>query len=64
MSQPRIISGKAKGARLQDVPGDITRPVTDRVKEAFFNILASDILDANFLDLFGGTGSIGIEAYH
>lgn len=62
MSQPRIISGKAKGARLQDVPGDITRPVTDRVKEAFYNILASDILDANFLDLFGGTGSVGIEA--
>ena len=62
MSQPRIISGKAKGARLQDVPGDITRPVTDRVKEAFFNILASDILDASFLDLFGGTGSVGIEA--
>ncbi len=62
MSQPRIISGKAKGARLQDVPGDITRPVTDRVKEAFYNILASDILDSNFLDLFGGTGSVGIEA--
>ncbi len=62
MSQPRIISGKAKGTRLQDVPGDITRPVTDRVKEAFFNILASDILDATFLDLFGGTGSVGIEA--
>jgi 16S rRNA (guanine966-N2)-methyltransferase len=62
MSQPRIISGKARGIRLQDVPGDITRPVTDRVKEAFFNILATDIVDANFLDLFGGTGSIGIEA--
>lgn len=62
MSQPRIISGSAKGIRLQDVPGDITRPVTDRVKEAFYNILASDILGANFLDLFGGTGSVGIEA--
>lgn len=62
MSRPRIISGKARGIRLQDVPGDITRPVTDRVKEAFFNILAADILNANFLDLFGGTGSIGIEA--
>jgi len=62
MSQPRIISGKARGIRLQDVPGDITRPVTDRVKEAFFNILTTDIVDANFLDLFGGTGSIGIEA--
>lgn len=62
MSQPRIISGKARGMRLQDVPGDITRPITDRVKEAVFNIFSSDILDANFLDLFGGTGSVGIEA--
>lgn len=62
MSQPRIISGKARGIRLQDVPGDITRPITDRVKEAVFNIFSSDILDATFLDLFGGTGSVGIEA--
>lgn len=62
MGQPRIISGKARGIRLQDVPGDITRPITDRVKEAVFNIFSSDILDSNFLDLFGGTGSVGIEA--
>ncbi len=62
MSQPRIISGKARGIRLQDVPGDTTRPVTDRVKEAFFNILSTDIVNSNFLDVFGGTGSIGIEA--
>ena len=62
MSQPRIISGKARGIRLQDVPGDITRPVTDRVKEAVFNILGMDTVDARFLDLFGGTGSIGLEA--
>lgn len=62
MVPPRIISGTAKGVRLQDVPGDTTRPVTDRVKEAFFNILGNDILDTSFLDLFGGTGSIGIEA--
>lgn len=48
--------------RLQDVPGDITRPITDRVKEAVFNIFSSDILESNFLDLFGGTGSVGIEA--
>ncbi len=48
--------------RLQDVPGDITRPITDRVKEALFNILANDIPDCSFLDLFGGTGSVGIEA--
>jgi 16S rRNA (guanine966-N2)-methyltransferase len=62
MSQPRIISGKARGIRLQDVPGDITRPITDRVKEAVFNIFGSDIIEASFLDLFGGTGSVGIEA--
>jgi 16S rRNA (guanine966-N2)-methyltransferase len=62
MSQPRIISGIARGIRLQDVPGDITRPITDRVKEAVFNIVGSDIIDASFLDLFGGTGSVGIEA--
>ncbi|MCX6054432.1 MAG: 16S rRNA (guanine(966)-N(2))-methyltransferase RsmD [Chloroflexi bacterium] len=62
MSKPRIISGKAKGIRIQDVPGQSTRPITDRVKEAFFNILSVDIVDSNFLDLFGGTGSVGIES--
>lgn len=48
--------------RLQMVPGDITRPITDRVKEALFNIIGPDIHGASFLDLFGGTGSVGIEA--
>ncbi len=62
MSNPRIIGGKARGMRLKSVPGDITRPVTDRVKGAFFNILGADIRDTAFLDLFGGTGSVGIEA--
>lgn len=62
MSSPRIISGKARGFRLKDVPGDITRPITDRVKEALFNIIGSDIPMAAFLDLFAGTGSVGIEA--
>ena len=62
MANPRIISGKARGIRLQSVPGDITRPITDRVKEALFNILGADIQDVSFLDLFGGTGSVGIEA--
>ena len=62
MSNPRIIAGKARGARLQDVPGNTTRPITDRVKEALFNILSADIQGAAFLDLFGGTGSVGIEA--
>lgn len=58
----RVISGKAKGRKLKDVPGDTTRPVTDIVKEALFNILAGDVLDSTWWDLFGGTGAIGIEA--
>ena len=58
----RVISGTAKGRNLQAVPGDSTRPITDRVKEAVFNILGTDIVDARFLDLFGGTGGVGIEA--
>ncbi len=62
MTQPRIISGSARGTRLQSVPGDTTRPITDRVKEALFNILGSDLVDATFFDLFSGTGSVGIEA--
>lgn len=62
MSTPRIISGKARGIHLNSVPGDSTRPITDRVKEALFNIISADIQDSRFLDLFGGTGSVGIEA--
>lgn len=62
MSTPRIISGKARGVRLNDVPGDVTRPITDMVKSALFNILGQDIVDSSMLDLFGGTGSVGIEA--
>ncbi len=62
MATPRIISGKAKGLRLFPVPGDSTRPITDRVKENLFNIIGQDILDVDFLDMFGGTGSVGLEA--
>ena len=62
MTNPRIIAGKARGHRLQSVPGDTTRPITDMVKEALFNILGQDIIDASLLDVFGGTGSVGIEA--
>ncbi len=62
MSNPRIIAGTARGIRLQAVSGNITRPITDRVKEALFNIIGRDIQDAALLDLFGGTGSVGIEA--
>jgi 16S rRNA (guanine(966)-N(2))-methyltransferase RsmD len=58
----RVISGKAKGRRLKMVPGGGTRPVTDRVKEALFNILGRDIVRTAFWDVFAGTGSVGIEA--
>ncbi|MGA2490194.1 MAG: 16S rRNA (guanine(966)-N(2))-methyltransferase RsmD [Anaerolineales bacterium] len=58
----RVISGKAKGRKLKDAPGETTRPVTDMVKEALFNILAGDVQDSKWWDLFGGTGAIGIEA--
>ena len=58
----RVISGKAGGRKLKTVPGDTTRPVTDRVKEALFNILAGDVIDSRWWDLFAGTGAIGIEA--
>lgn len=62
MSPVRVISGKARGIRLKSVPGDTTRPITDRVKEALFNIIGADIYQASMLDLFAGTGSVGIEA--
>ena len=58
----RVIAGKARGMKLKAVPGDSTRPVMDRVKEALFSIIGSDIQGASFLDLFAGTGSVGIEA--
>ena len=58
----RVIAGSAKGRRLKDVPGDTTRPVTDRVKEALFSILFHDVDESNWWDTFGGTGAIGIEA--
>ena len=58
----RVIAGKAKGRKLNSVPGDTTRPITDRVKEALFNIIAGDVLDSNWWDLFAGTGAVGIEA--
>ena len=58
----RVIAGKAKGRKLKSVPGDTTRPITDRVKEALFNIIAGDVIDSNWWDLFAGTGAVGIEA--
>jgi len=58
----RVISGTAKGRTLKAVPGETTRPVTDRVKEALFDIAGDNVRDARFLDLFAGTGGVGIEA--
>lgn len=62
MSGLRVIGGKARGRRLKMVPGDTTRPITDRVKESLFNIIGPAIVGGSFLDLFAGTGSVGIEA--
>ncbi len=58
----RVIAGTARGRKLKLVPGDSTRPIMDRVKEALFSIIGYRIIDACFLDLFAGTGSVGIEA--
>ncbi len=58
----RIIAGSAKGRRLADVPGASTRPITDRAKEALFSILHDWIPNRRVLDLFGGTGAVGLEA--
>jgi 16S rRNA (guanine(966)-N(2))-methyltransferase RsmD len=57
-----VIAGVAKGRRLQPPPTDDTRPITDRAKESLFNILAPRIPGQRFLDLFAGTGGVGIEA--
>jgi len=58
----RVIAGKAKGRKLKSVPGGGTRPITDRAKAALFNILGEDVIGSRFLDLFAGTGQVGIEA--
>jgi 16S rRNA (guanine(966)-N(2))-methyltransferase RsmD len=58
----RVIAGVAKGRRLRPPPTGGTRPITDRAKESLFNILAPRISGRRFLDLFAGTGSVGIEA--
>ncbi len=57
----RVIAGSAKGRTLKSPP-ESTRPITDRVKENLFNILGTDVIDANVLDLYAGAGSVGIEA--
>ena len=58
----RVITGKARGVQLKTPEGMDTRPTTDRVKEALFSIINFDIPGAKVLDLFGGTGQLGIEA--
>ena len=58
----RVITGKARGVTLKTPDGMTTRPTTDRVKEALFSIIQFEIPGANVLDLFGGTGQLGIEA--
>lgn len=58
----RVISGKSRGKKLVSLEGMNTRPTLDRVKEALFNIIQFNIVDKNVLDLFAGSGAIGIEA--
>ena len=58
----RVITGTAKGIALATPDGMLTRPTSDRVKEALFSIIQFDIPGASVLDLFGGTGQLGIEA--
>ena len=58
----RVIAGSAKGRKLKSPRGPGTRPILDRVKVALFDILGSLVVGADFLDLFAGTGSVGIEA--
>ncbi len=58
----RIISGSKRGAKLESLPGDDTRPTTDRVKESLFNIIQWDVPSSKVLDLFGGSGGLGLEA--
>ena len=57
----RVVSGTARGCKLQPVPGMNTRPTTDRVKENVFNLIQEHIRGARVLDLFAGTGQLYIE---
>ena len=58
----RVIAGSARRLLLKTVEGMETRPTTDRIKETLFNMLQNDLYGARFLDLFAGSGAIGIEA--
>ena len=59
---PRVITGRFRGTVLFAPEGDKTRPTTDKVKEALFSIIQNDVPGSEFLDLFAGSGQIGIEA--
>lgn len=58
----RVIAGKAKRIMLKTIDGLDTRPTTDRIKETLFNMVNNRLADCDFLDLFSGSGAIGIEA--
>lgn len=58
----RVISGKSRGKKLETLSGGLVRPTTDKVKESIFNIIQFDLQGKSFLDLFSGSGQIGIEA--
>lgn len=58
----RIISGQARGRKLQTLEGENTRPTLDRTREALFNILQGRVMDARVLDLFAGSGALALEA--
>lgn len=58
----RVIAGEARGRKLRELPGLDTRPTTDKVKESIFNIVQFDIEGRRVLDLFAGTGQMGVEA--
>ena len=59
---PRVIAGRYGGRRLKAPPGDATRPTADRVREALFSILGARVPGALVLDLFAGSGALGLEA--
>jgi 16S rRNA (guanine966-N2)-methyltransferase len=58
----RVIAGQLRGRRLTAPKGDATRPTSDRVREALFSILGTRVVDARVLDLYAGSGALGIEA--
>ena len=58
----RIITGKAKGKRIETLEGELTRPTSERIKEAVFSAIQFDIENRRVLDLFAGSGQLGLEA--